>query len=160
MPLFVEVDGKRVAVPAIPMLGGGSLIRGTKEQPVEMSCCFIGSNAILEPNTCVGFGSFVLGTLGPNVGVLPFTLSTGPEARQQQIGGVLAAMPSTIITHFIGWTYQAVGPDGAPAVAQMIPQAIQEGIRAIEWELDRRSGQANSGTRRRPCMLPSSRPLQ
>lgn len=134
-PLSVTLDTGRVEVPAIPMLGGGSLTRGTKEAPVTIESCFIGSNAILEPNTHVGFGSFVLGTLGPDAGILPFTLSVRPDPKRHQIGAVLTNMPSVIITHFINWTYHAVGAGGAPAVARMVRQAIQDGIRAIEWKL-------------------------
>jgi len=140
IPTSVKLDGVTVSVAAIPMLGGGSLIRGTEQGPVEMAGCFIGSNAILEPNTFVGFGSFVLGTLGPDAGILPFTLSTGAEPQYQRIGEVLTALPSTVITHFISWTYQALGPEKARAVAQMVKEAIREGIQAIRWELDRRSG--------------------
>jgi len=43
------------------------------------------------------------------------------------------------MTHFINWTYQAVGPEGAPAVAEMVRQSILRGIRLVEWELARRS---------------------
>ena len=140
MPMVVDLDGERLAVPAIPMLGGGSLIRGTAEQPVEMACCFIGSNAVLEPDTRVGFGSFVLGRLGPHAGIPPFTLSTGPESRRHEIGAVLTAMPSTVMSHFIDWTFHALGPESAPWVARMVTAAIAEGIAAVRRELARRSG--------------------
>ncbi len=137
VPVAVEVDGARVDVPAMPMLGGGSVIRGTADGPVEMQGCFIGSNAIVMANTFVGFGSFVLGPLGPGEGLLPFTLSTGPP-HTHQIGGVLGRLASTAITHFLGWTYQAVGPALAPAVAAMASHVIGEGAAAVEWELARR----------------------
>ena len=140
VPVVVTLDGEEVAVPAPPMLGGGSLIRGTAEQPVEMECCFIGSNAIIEAGTYVGFGCFVLGRLGPDAGLPPFTMSFGPDPARQQIGAALASLPSVVITHFIGWTYQAVGAALAPAVAEMTRQAIREGIGAVEWELSRREG--------------------
>jgi len=144
VPVVVELDGRRVEVPAIPMLGGGSVIRGTAERPVEMAGAFIGSNAIIEAGTYVGFGCFILGTLGPDAGLLPFTLSTGGGPQRHGIGAVLIQMPSTILTHFINWTFQAVGPDGADAVAQVVRQSIEEGIRAVEWELARRGGGAEA----------------
>lgn len=49
IPTVIEVGGKSVTVPAIPMIGGGALIRGTHEKPVEIECSFVGSNAIIEP---------------------------------------------------------------------------------------------------------------
>jgi len=140
VPLVVEDEGREVPVPAIPMLGGGSLVRGTAEAPVTMQGCFVGSNAVIEPNTHIGFGCFVQDRLGPDAGLLPFTLSTGPDERNQRIGGVLVALPSVVVTHFINWTYQAAGPEAAPAVALSIRRAIEEGVRAVRWELSRRSG--------------------
>lgn len=138
VPALIEAGGQSATVPAIPMIGGGSVIRGTPERPVRMACSFIGSNAILEPGCFVGFGSFVLGTLGPDAGLLPFTLATGADASGHRIGGVLTAMPSTVITHFVGWTFQAAGPAMGEAVAAMIPRAVEEGIAAVEWEIARR----------------------
>jgi hypothetical protein len=132
-------------VPAIPMLGGGSLIRGTADRPVTMQGCFIGSNAVIEAGTYVGFGCFILGTLGPAAGLLPFTLSTGGGPERHQLGGVLTQMPSTVITHFINWTFQAVGPEGAAGVAEVARQSIEEGARAVGWELARRGGNAPVG---------------
>jgi hypothetical protein len=55
-------------------------------------------------------------------------------------------MASTVITHFINWTFQAVGPDGARGVAAMTHQAVQRGLAALEWELSRRSANAVQGT--------------
>ena len=49
--------------------------------------------------------------------------------------GVLAC---TILTHFINWTYQALGGDWAPAVAQMVRQAIETGKQAVQREIRRR----------------------
>ncbi len=138
VPFVVELDGERVPVPAIPMLGGGSVLRGTRERPVRLQCAFIGSNAIVESGTRIGLGCFVLGRLGPGVSLPPFTISTGPGPRRRQIGAVLANMASTVITHFINWTYQAVGPERAPAVAQMTVQAIRQGQAAVKTELARR----------------------
>ncbi|MFB3891713.1 MAG: hypothetical protein ACE15C_06790 [Phycisphaerae bacterium] len=138
VPIEVEVGGRKVAVPAIPMLGGGSLIRGTREKPVVMQCCFLGSNAIVEPGAYIGFGCFILGTLGPDAGLPPFTISTDENVAHHQIGGVLTAMPSTILTHFIPWTYNAAGPELGPAVAEMMKQAIRDGIAAVEAEQARR----------------------
>jgi len=143
LPREVEVGARKVQVPAIPMLGGGSLIRGTEEEPVMLECSFIGSNAILEPGSFVGFGCFVLGTLGPGEGLLPFTVSTGGGPGRQQIGSVITAMASTAITHFVEWTYQAVDPAsfdgrGGLAVASMMRAAAAEGAKAIRWEQGRR----------------------
>jgi len=142
VPTTVVVDGQAIEVPAAAMLGGGSLIRGEPERPVKMECCFIGSNAIVEPDTYVGFGCFVLGVLGPDAGLLPFTVSTGGGPGRHQIGAALGSLASTVITHFVNWTYQAVGPDRAGIVAQLVPQAIQRGIDAVAWETQRRAGKA------------------
>lgn len=139
-PTAVRMDDQEVLVPAIPMLGGGSLIRGTSEAPVEMECCFIGSNATIEHGCHVGFGCFVLGVLGPEAGLPPFTVSTGPDPAKHQIGGVLGSLAGTIITHFVNWTYQAVGQAGAAAAGEIVRQSIQRGISAIECELAGRSG--------------------
>jgi UDP-3-O-[3-hydroxymyristoyl] glucosamine N-acyltransferase len=140
VPVNVEVDGKKVAIPAIPMIGGGSLIRGSAGNPVTMECAFIGSNAIIEPGTFIGLGSFILGTIGPDEGILPFTISTGANTLSHQIGGSLINVASTVITHFIGWTYNAAGPAGAKAVAQMCRQGILQGLAAIQSEQARRAG--------------------
>ncbi|MCD6365321.1 MAG: hypothetical protein J7M14_05545, partial [Planctomycetes bacterium] len=149
VPTPVELDGRTVLVPAVPMLGGGSIIRGTSDEPVRMECCFVGSNAIVEPGTFVGFGCFVLGRLEHGAGLLPFTISTGCGPRRHRIGWVLSALSSTVITHFINWTYQAVGPQGAPAVAEMIRQSMLRAIAAIEAELARRSHPIDSEARAR-----------
>lgn len=138
VPTVVELDGKRFDIAAIPMIGGGALIRGTDERPIEIECSFIGSNAIIEPGCYIGFGSFILGTLGPEAGLLPFTVSTSSDTKYHQIGAVLTSMPSIIITHFISWTFQALGVELAPAVAEMTKQSIEVGINAIEWELKNR----------------------
>jgi len=149
VPFIVELEGERIAVPAIPMVGGGSLIRGTEERPVTLECAFIGSNAIIEPGTHVGFGCFVLGELGPDVALPPFTISTGPEPRRRQIGAVLSNMAGTVITHFVNWTYQAVTPELAPAVAKMTVQALRRGRDAVQAELARR------GSAREPTQPPA-----
>ena len=145
LPTPVVIDGEKVFVPAVPMLGGGSYIVGTEEAPVEMECCFIGSNAFIKEGCYIGLGCFILGELGPGAGVLPFTVSTGGAATTHQIGGVLGALASTIITHFINWTFQAVGPAGAPALAEMVRQRVAHGIDAINWELARRAGSDGVG---------------
>ncbi len=149
IPTTVKVDGKDVSLPAIPMLGGGSLIRGTKDQPVVMECSFIGSNAILEPNTYLGLGCFILGTLGPNAGLLPFTMSSDEDVKHHQIGAVASSLASTVITHFVNWTYNAVGSAGGPAVAEMVKSALKEGIAAIEYEQARRAGKADAEAAKR-----------
>jgi len=151
----VELDGRRVAVPAIPMLGGGCLIRGKPDAPVRMECCFIGSNAIIEAGTYVGFGCFVLGGLGPDAGLPPFTVSTGGGPAKHQIGAALGSLASTVITHFVNWTYQAVGPGCAPAVAVLVRQAIRDGIAAMESELAGRAGRQAGGGTERHCRYKS-----
>jgi hypothetical protein len=141
VPVSIEVDGKNVSIPAIPMIGGGSIIRGTAANPVTMECSFIGSNAILEPGTFIGMGSFILGTIGPDEGILPFTISTGANTLHHQIGGSLVSMASTVITHFINWTFgHSEGPVEGKAVAQMCRQAILHGLEAIKSEQARRAG--------------------
>ena len=150
VPTPVEVEGRTVLVPAIPMLGGGSIIRGAEGRPVRMECCFIGSNAFIEAGAYIGFGCFVLGRCGPDAGLPPFTISTGGGAEKHQIGAVLGSLASTIITHFLSWTYQAVGPQGAPAVAKLVPQAICRGIDAVSWELARRELSDRDGSRSGP----------
>jgi carbonic anhydrase/acetyltransferase-like protein (isoleucine patch superfamily) len=140
VPTTVNVKGQAVQVPAIPMLGGGSVIRGTVDQPVVMECSFIGSNAIIEPNSYLGLGCFILGVLGPNAGLLPFTMSTDSDPKHHMIGTVASSLASTVITHFVGWTYNAVGADLAEAVGQMVKTGLAEGIAAIQYEQARRAG--------------------
>jgi carbonic anhydrase/acetyltransferase-like protein (isoleucine patch superfamily) len=139
VPVHVRIGGRTVAVPAAPMLGGGSVIRGEPGKPVRMQGCFVGSNAVIEAGSYLGFGCFVLGRLGPGAGLLPFTISTGPEPAHHQIGAVLGSLASTVITHFVAWTYNAVGVELGDAVAQMTRQSIEAGLAAVEWELARRS---------------------
>jgi carbonic anhydrase/acetyltransferase-like protein (isoleucine patch superfamily) len=137
VPTVVRLDDREVPVRAVPMIGGGAVLRGSSEEPVTLECCFIGSNAVIEPGSHLSYGCFVLGRPGPGAGLLPLTLTTG-EPATHRIGGVLDAVPSTVITHFINWTFQACGPQCAPAVAVMTAQAIQTGVSALEVELARR----------------------
>ncbi|MEA1949743.1 MAG: hypothetical protein U9N87_00035 [Planctomycetota bacterium] len=150
LPTTIQLDGRQVEVPAVPMLGAGAQIRGTLHAPVRMECCFIGSNAVLEAGTYVGFGSFVLGRLESNMGLPPFTIADGDSSRHK-IGGVPVAMPSTIITHFINWTFQALGPEQAQSVAELARQALARGAEAVEWELARREGKAKTDGKRFAC---------
>ncbi len=137
VPLNVELDGRMVEVAAVPMIGGGALLRGSTEAPIVLECSFIGSNAIIEAGCFVGYGCFVLGRLPGGEGLPPFTSCSG-LTQTHAIGAVLAALPSTIITHFINWTFQALGPAAAPAVAAMTLSAIREGHAAVTLELERR----------------------
>jgi len=146
LPTTVMVDGRPVAVPAIPMIGGGAVLRGTADAPIRLECSFVGSNAILEAGVRLGFGCFVLGRLPAGSGLPPLTLSTDENPLRQQIGGVLVSMSSTVITHFLSWAYQAAGPELAPAVAELVRQSIQQGIDAVEAELKRRNGQGSGET--------------
>ena len=138
LPTAVELDSGAFEVHAAPMIGGGAVIRGSSEKPIEMECSFIGSNSIIEPGCYVGFGCFVLGDLGPDDGLPPFTVSAGGGPGRHQIGAVLTSMPNMIFTHFIDWAFQALGPDAGPALAEIVGQSIEKGARAIEWELERR----------------------
>ncbi len=138
LPTTVVLDGRPVDVPAVPMIGGGAILRGTDEAPVRVECSFIGSNAIIEAGVRLGFGCFVLGRLAPLSGLPPLTVATDEDPRRHQIGGVLGSLPSTIITHFLGWAYQAVEPELVPAVAELVRQSIERGIEAVEAELARR----------------------
>ncbi|MBN1588484.1 MAG: hypothetical protein JW888_03125, partial [Pirellulales bacterium] len=140
LPTQVLLDGRPVLVPAIPMIGGGAILRGTADAPIQIECSFIGSNAILEAGVRLGFGCFVLGRLPAGSGLPPLTVSTDENPERHQIGGVLASLPSTIITHFLGWAFQAVEPEMVPAVAELVRQSIQRGIEAVETELVRREG--------------------
>jgi len=138
-PTCVSVDGQRVAVAAVPMLGGGLRVQGDAERPVTMECAFIGSNAILEAGARVGFGCFVLGRLTGVEGLPPFTVSVaaGPEA--DGIGMVVHQFANMVITHFINWAYQALGPAQAEAVGLLVPTMLAEGRAAVAWALAQRA---------------------
>ncbi|MHC4915819.1 MAG: hypothetical protein ACYTGB_10040 [Planctomycetota bacterium] len=138
LPLSVDLGkGRRASVEAVPMVGGGAVLRGTAERPVVLECSFIGSNAMVEPGCFVSYGCFLLGRLPAGEGLPPLTVSGGPPATHA-VGGVLGSMPSTVITHFINWTFQALGPDAAPAAAAMTVSAIRDGAAAVRAEIERR----------------------
>ncbi len=138
VPLSVDLgSGRRVGVEGVPMVGGGAVLRGTAERPVVLECSFIGSNSIVEPGCFVSYGCFLLGRLPAGEGLPPLTVSAGPP-ETHAIGGVLGSMPSTVITHFINWTFQALGPDAAPAAAAMTVSAIRDGAAAVSAEIERR----------------------
>jgi UDP-3-O-[3-hydroxymyristoyl] glucosamine N-acyltransferase len=140
VPLSVELaGGRRVKLEAVPMIGGGAVLRGTAEEPLVLECSFIGSNATIEPGCFVGYGCFLLGRLPAGEGVPPLTMGSGP-LESHVIGGALGSVPSTVITHFINWTFQALGPTAAPAVAAMTTSAIGDGLAAVEAEIARRGG--------------------
>ena len=139
-PVRIEIDGETVEIPAVPMLGGGCQIHGkmTKPGAVVMEGVFIGSNAIIEEGCFIGLGAFVLGKLGPNEGLLPFSLSTQQGSETDEIGVVLSRFPDIAITHYINWTYQSLPKESACDVIHLIKGGIEQGIRAIRSELDRR----------------------
>jgi hypothetical protein len=118
------------------MLGGGLRVLGDARHPVTMECAFIGSNAILEGGAFVGFGSFVLGRLNGVEGLPPFTVSTGPGPHKDQIGQVVHQFANMVITHFVNWAYQALGPDQADAVGLLVPTMLAEGRAAVAWALE------------------------
>jgi hypothetical protein len=141
-PTTIDVGGRAVDVEAIPMLGGGCRVRGTKDAPVTMPCAFIGSNAIVEAGAYVGFGSFVLGTLTGDEGLPPFTVSTEAGAERDGIGMVVHSFANMVITHFVSWAYQALGADRADDVGRLINAMLGEGVRAVEWALEQRAASA------------------
>ncbi|MCG3179329.1 MAG: hypothetical protein BIFFINMI_01663 [Phycisphaerae bacterium] len=141
LPTPVAVGGRVVLVPAVPMLGGGSQVLGAANAPVRMEACFVGSNAIVRAGCHIGFGCFLLGELQAGAGLPPFTFTPpGGGLERHRVGGVLESLASTIITHFVGWTFQATGPDLAPAVAGMVLSAVRRGLAAVEAEIARRNG--------------------
>ncbi|MBW2049357.1 MAG: hypothetical protein JRJ09_12645 [Deltaproteobacteria bacterium] len=139
-PVTVEVDGGSVEIPAVPMLGGGCQIhgKGTGSEAVVIEGAFVGSNAIIEASSFVGLGSFVLGRLGPNEGLLPFTISSRHGPQTDEIGAVLTKLSNLVITHMIGWTYQALHGEEAANVVHLVRGGIKQGISAIDYELHRR----------------------
>jgi len=58
------------------------------------------------------------------------------------VRAVLDQFPSLIVTHLIGWTYQASGPEKARHVARLITAAVKEGRQAVAAELARRTSAA------------------
>lgn len=142
-PVTVRVAGRAIEIPAIPMIGGGCQIRGQREAPVVLEGAFLGSNSIIEAGCFVGFGSFVIGRLGPRDGLLPFTVSVGPGPNTDEIGGVLARFPNMIMTHCIGWTYQSLPKDRVHDIIHLVNGQLQRGKEAIRNELDRRHRQVN-----------------
>jgi carbonic anhydrase/acetyltransferase-like protein (isoleucine patch superfamily) len=129
-----------IEVPAVPMLGGGCYIhgKGTGTDAVVIEGAFIGSNAIIKSGSVVGFGSFVLGQLGPDEGLLPFTISTQQGQTKDEIGGVLKKFSNVVVTHFISWTYQSLPRGQAADVTHLVRGQIARGINAIHSEFERR----------------------
>ena len=141
-PSQVCRDGRRIEVPAIPMLGGGLRVLGDAENPVRMECAFIGSNAILEGGAYVGFGGFVLGRLTGDEGLPPFTVSTASGPDRDQIGMVVHQFANMVITHFVNWAYQALGPEQADDVGLLVPTMLAEGRDAVTWAMAQRQAGA------------------
>lgn len=132
-PSRVRRDGNDVKVAAIPMLGGGLRVLGSPEHPVRMECSFTGSNAVLEGDAYVGFGSFVLGRLTAAEGLPPFTVSTSPGPKRDQIGMVVHQFANMVITHFVSWAYQALDLGQAEDVGRLVPAMLAEGRDAVVW---------------------------
>jgi len=118
------------------MGGGGGRLKGSTEKPIGVECSFVGSNAIVEGGAYIGFGSFVLGRLTGEEGLLPFTVSTEAGPEKDQIGGVLSSFANIVITHFISWAYQGNGEEKAELICRMIESQIREGHGALEWMRD------------------------
>jgi len=139
-PVTVEVNGEQVTIKTIPMLGGGCQIRGigTGKDAVTIEGAFIGSNAVVEPACFIGLGAFVLGRLGPNEGLLPFTVSHQQDTQTHEIGACLTRFANILVTHIISWTYQALPKEQAGNIVHLIKGGIREGINAIKSELNRR----------------------
>ena len=139
-PVTVKIDGNTHEIPAIPMIGGGCQIHGESAEAcsVAIEGAFIGSNAILEPGCFVAIGSFILGILNSDEGLLPFTISVQPGPERDEIGGVLTRFSNIIITHIISWTYQSLPKEKVNDIVYLINGSIDNGINAIEYELDRR----------------------
>lgn len=137
-PVAME-DGRIVPVHAIPMIGGGARCDGLPEAPIRMEGCFIGSNAQIGPGVRLGFGSFALGQIGPNVELPPFTLAFGGDPTTYRIGQVLTRLPDLVVTHFLNWTYQAAEQAEVVAVARLVESSIERGLAAIHAEQARRS---------------------
>jgi len=135
-PLEVDGEGRTEKLYPIPMLGGGCRLKGSTEKPIGVECSFVGSNAIVEGGAYIGFGSFVLGRLTGEEGLLPFTVSTEAGPEKDQIGGVLSSFANIVITHFISWAYQGNGEEKAELICRMIESQIREGHGALEWMRD------------------------
>ena len=86
----------------------------------------------------MGFGSFVLGKLGGDEGLPPFTISSGAGPGRDIIGGVLTRFASIVITHFIEWTFQANGPQKVELTAMLITSMIEEGRKSVRWAIEQR----------------------
>ena len=138
IPVSVEIDGEKNEIFPVPMIGGGARLQGTKHNSVFLEPSFLGSNAILEAGSYVGFGSFVLGKLGGDEGLPPFTISLGAGPGRDIIGGVLTRFASIVITHFIEWTFQANGPQKVELTAGLINSMIREGRAAVRWAIEQR----------------------
>ena len=138
LPAKIYVDGKLEEVFAIPMLGGGLRVYGSPGKEVTVECSFIGSNAVLEGGAYVGFGSFVLGQLQGDEGLLPFTISTDPGPEKDQIGEVASNLANIVISHFINWTFQANGTKKASLVGRLVISMLKEGRDAVLWEIEQR----------------------
>lgn len=141
----VMKDGQTVHVRSIPMIGGGSQCDGTPDASIRLEGCFIGSNAQIESGVRLGFGAFVLGRIGPNVELPPFTLAFGGDPTTYRLGQVLTRLPDIVVSHFLSWTYQASKPEEIEAVARMVESSIERGLAAVRFEQARRSGDENIG---------------
>jgi carbonic anhydrase/acetyltransferase-like protein (isoleucine patch superfamily) len=138
-PSTVTVAGEDHEICPVPMLGGGSRLLGTAHTPVGVEASFVGSNATVEAGAFVGFGSFVLGRLTGDEGLPPFTVSFAPGPDKDQIGAVLAQFANMLLTHVVGWTFQANGPEKAHVSANMMVSIIAQARDAVQAELDRRT---------------------
>ena len=118
-----------------------SFIRGgsSTENPAVFECAFIGSNSIIEGNTFVGIGSFVLGGIRSGEGLLPFTMKLNYGSENDDIGGVLNGMGHVILTHFVNWTFQALPDNQRETVIHLVEGGARMGMAAIKYEIGRRT---------------------
>ncbi len=138
IPTEIRIGKKTVNIYTVPMLGGGIRVLGDKKKNVTVECSFLGSNAILEAGSYVGFGSFVLGRLGNDEGLLPFTISTALGPEKDRIAAAAFQLANIVITHFLSWSFQANGPENADYVGRIVREKLKQGKNAVVWAMNLR----------------------
>ncbi len=159
-PVEIELDGEKHLIETVPMLGGGMRILGAEGREANVSCCFVGSNTIIEAGALVGFGCFVTGRLTNAEGLPPFTVSSGQGPDRDLVGAVLSNFPQMLIADSLQWNYQYNDIGKAGLVARMIPCMIEEGRDAVKAELVRRDEGTGEDSRYASLRLYTSDQLQ